>query len=52
MSIRLWNFPKDFSFKYLRGMSVHQKLGRILESKVGQKLSLEKMLLVKNDLLN
>ena len=28
--------------KFLRGMSVHQKLGIILESNVVQKLSLEK----------
>ena len=33
---------KDFFFKFLRGMSVRQKLGVILESKVVQKLSLEK----------
>jgi hypothetical protein len=28
--------------KFLRGMSVHQKLGILLENKVVQKLSLEK----------
>jgi hypothetical protein len=34
---------KEKTFKrFLRGMSVHQKLGIILESKVVQKLSLEK----------
>ena len=33
-------------------MSVHPKLGMILENKVVQKLSLEKMFLTKNGLLN
>ena len=33
--------PKKFKI-FLRGMSVHQKLGIILESKVLQKLSLER----------
>ena len=33
-------------------MSVHQKLGLILESKVVQKLSLEKNVFTKNDILN
>ena len=33
-------------------MSVYQKLGIILESKVVQKLSLEKVFLLKNGLLN
>ena len=33
-------------------MSVHQKLGMIIESKVVQKLSLEKKNLTKNGLLN
>ena len=35
------------SKKFLRGMSVHQKLGIILESKVVQKLSLEKNVFTK-----
>ena len=34
--------PKEVFFKFLWGMSVHQKLGIILENKVVQKLSLEK----------
>ena len=38
--------------KFLRGMSVHQKLGIILVSKVVQKLSLEKNVVTKNGLLN
>ena len=33
--------------KFLHGMSVHQKLGAILESKVVQKLSLEKNVFTK-----
>ena len=36
--------PKETKIKkILRGMSVHQKLGIILESKLVQKLSLEKI---------
>ena len=38
--------PKEKK-KILRGMSVHQKLGIILESKVVQKLSLEKNIFTK-----
>ena len=38
--------------KFLGVMTVCQKLGIILESKVVQKLSLEKMFLTKNGLLN
>jgi dephospho-CoA kinase len=34
------------------GAAVHQKLGRILENKVVQKLKLEKMFSTKNGLLN
>ena len=34
--------PKEIFLKFLWGMSVHQKLGVILESGVVQKLSLEK----------
>ena len=33
---------RNFFFKFLRGMSVHQKLGIILENKVVQRLSQEK----------
>ena len=33
--------------KFLRGMSVHQRLGIILENKVVQKLSLEKNVFIK-----
>ena len=33
---------KDFFLKFLRGMSVHQKLDIILENKVVQKLTIEK----------
>ena len=36
-----------FFFKFLRGMSVHQKLGIILESKVVWKLNLEKNVFTK-----
>ena len=43
---------KKFFKKILRGMSVRQKLGVILESKVIQKLSLEKKFFLKNGLLN
>ena len=52
------NQGKSFQ-KILRGMSVRQKLGLILEAKVAQKLSLEKekilekkRILLKNVLLN
>ena len=38
---------KDFFFQFLRVMSVRQKLGVILESKVVQKLSLEKKVFTK-----
>ena len=38
---------KDFFLKILRGMSVRQNLGVILESKVVQKLSLEKKVFTK-----
>ena len=31
--------PKDFFFKFQQGMSVYQKLGKILENKVVQNLS-------------
>ena len=41
--------PKE---KILQVMSVHQKLGLILESKAVKKSSLEKMFLTKNGLLN
>jgi hypothetical protein len=44
------NIPNEK--KILRGMSIHQKLGMLLKSKVVQKLSLEEMLLPKNGLLN
>ena len=36
----------------IRGASVRQKLGMILENKVVQKLKLEKMFFTKNGLLN
>ena len=39
--------PGKFLKKFLRGMSVHENLGMILESKVGQKLSLEKNVFTK-----
>jgi hypothetical protein len=39
--------PKENSLIFLRGMSVHQKLGIILESKVVQKLNLEKNVFTK-----
>ena len=39
--------PEDFFFKFLQGMSVHQILGIILESKLVQKLSLEKNVFTK-----
>ena len=38
--------------RFLRGVSVHQKLGILLKNKVVQKLSLEEMFLTKNGLLN
>ena len=40
------------SKKFLQLMSVHQKLGVILVSKVVQKLSLEKMFLMKRGVLD
>ena len=45
-------YQGKFLKKFLRGMSVCQKFGVILESKVVQKLSQEKMVLLKNGLLN
>jgi hypothetical protein len=39
--------PKEFFKGSVRGMSVHQKLGIILESKVVQKLNLEKNVFTK-----
>jgi hypothetical protein len=44
---------KDFFLKnFLRGMSVYQKFGTILENKVVQKLTLENLFSTKNGLLN
>ena len=43
---------KEFFFEFLRGMSLRQILGGILESKVVQKLSLEKKFSLKTGLLN
>ena len=42
----------DLFKRILQGMSVHQKLSVILENKVVQKLSLEKIYLPKNGPLN
>ena len=39
--------PRNLFFKFLRGTSVRQKLGINLESKVVQKLSLEKKVFTK-----
>ena len=46
-----YSYGKFFQ-KFLQGMSVRQKLGIILESKVVQKLDIEKIFLPKNGLVS